>query len=315
MTESAEKLGGHLWYGVDVGGTKIELVACNDALQILHRQRVATPTQDYPAFLDAITSLVTNADAELGRQCDAIGIGLPGVIDRESGLGFSANIPAINGKPVAGDFRAYLQRPTCIGNDLQCFAISEANGGAAAGYPTMIGAILGTGAGGGYCVDGRVVAGFNGLGVEWGHWSVPAALVVKYGLPIHECACGLTGCIECYVSGTGLARLHRHLGGDAADAGGVIAAVQSGDDAARRALEIHLDLLGHALADVIKAFDPHAIVLGGGLSKLESIYRDLPAAIAVHLFRNTKVPPILPPLFGDAGGARGAALLARQHGA
>ena len=315
MAESLGERGGHLWYGVDVGGTKIELVACNDALEVSYRQRVTTPTQDYPAFLEAVAALVANADAEFGRQCDAVGIGVPGVVDRDTGLGFSVNVPAITGKPVVADLRARLQRPLCIGNDLQCFAISEANGGAAAAYPTMIGAILGTGAGGGYCIGGRLVTGYNGLGVEWGHWTVPATLVAKYGLPIHDCACRLQGCIECYVSGTGLARLHRHLGGDAADAGAVIAAAQSGDEAAARALAIHLDLLGHALADVVKAFDPHAIVLGGGLSKLESLYRDLPAAIAAHLFRNTRVPPILPPMFGDAGGARGAALLARQHGA
>ncbi len=315
MAESVGESGMHVWYGVDVGGTKIELVACNDALEVVHRQRVTTPAQDYSVFLDAIATLVANADRELGRQCEAIGIGLPGVVDRDTGLGFSVNIPAITGKPVVADLQARLQRPLRIGNDLQCFAISEANGGAAAGYPTMIGAILGTGAGGGYCIDGRLVSGHNGLGVEWGHWSVPATLVAKYGLPIHVCACGLSGCVECYVSGTGVARLHRHLGGDAGDAGAVIAAAQSGDEAAVRALAIHLDLLGHALADVIKAFDPHAIVLGGGLSKLESLYRDLPAAIASHLFRNTTVPPILPPMFGDAGGARGAALLARQHDA
>ncbi len=315
MAESAGECSAHHWYGIDVGGTKIELVACDDALRVLHRQRVTTPAQDYPAFLDAVAILVANADAELGRACDAIGIGVPGVIDRDTGLGFSVNVPAITGKPVIADLRARLQRPLSIGNDLQCFAISEANGGAAAGYPTMIGAILGTGAGGGYCIDGRLVSGYNGLGSEWGHWSVPATLVAKHGLPIHECPCGLSGCIECYVSGSGLARLHRHLGGDSLDAGAVIAAVQSGDEAATRAMSIHLDLLGHVLADLIKAFDPHAIVLGGGLSKLESLYRDLPAAISAHLFRNVDVPPILPPMFGDAGGARGAALLARQHGA
>lgn len=314
MTEPEGDRGTHVWYGVDVGGTKIELVACDDALQVVHRQRVATPAQDYPAFLDAVATLVMHADEALGRQCDAIGIGLPGVIDRDTGRAFSVNIPAITGLPVVADLHKRLQRPLCIGNDLQCFALSEANGGAAAGYPTMIGVILGTGAGGGYCVDGRLRSGHNGLGVEWGHWGVPATLVAKYGLPIYDCACGLRGCIECYVSGTGLARLQRHLGGDAIDAGTVIAAAQAGDAASTRAMAIHLDLLGHALADVVKAFDPHAIVLGGGLSKLESLYRDLPAAIATHLFRNTSVPPILPPVFGDAGGARGAALLARQHG-
>lgn len=300
-------------YGIDIGGTKTELVACDAALQVVWRKRIATPQGDYPGFLQAVERLVADADAALGAGAHATGIALPGVRDRRSGRQLSANVPALTGQCVARDLQARLQRPLRFGNDLQCFALSEAHGGAADGYPSMFGAILGTGAGGGFCIEGRLVAGRNGMAGEWGHWTAPATLLQEYSLPVYECPCGLRGCVERYVSGSGLARLHRHLGGDSGEASVVVARALAGDAAAQVALDMHRDLLGHALAGVVMALDPHVIVLGGGLSKLESLYRDLPAAIAAHLFESASVPPILPPEFGDAGGARGAALLARQR--
>lgn len=299
-------------YGIDIGGSKIELVACDVALQIVHRQRIETPQDGYDAFLDAVHALVANADAALDAVCEGVGIGLPGVRDRASGRQLSANVPALTGRQVGADLQARLQRPLRLGNDLQCFALSEACGGAAVGYPSMYGVILGTGAGGGYCVEGRLVSGANAIAGEWGHWTIPASLLAKYELPLLDCGCGLRGCVERYVSGSGLATLHRHLGGTCTDASTTIALAQSGDALAQRALDIHLDLLGHAFASLLMAVDPHVIVLGGGLSKYEPLYRALPAAIEAHLFHGVRVPPILPPKFGDAGGARGAALLARQ---
>jgi len=298
-------------YGLDIGGSKIELVAFDGAMRAVHRQRIDTPHASYAAFLDAVCALVAQADAALGSRCDAIGIGLPGVRDRASGRQLSANVPALTGQRVGADLEARLQRPLHLGNDLQCFALSEANGGAADGAPSMFGAILGTGAGGGYCLDGRLVTGHNGIAGEWGHWSIPAHLLAKHGLPLLDCGCGLRGCLERYVSGSGVAALHRHLGGASSDAAAVIAAAQAGEDAARQALAIHLDLLGHAFASLVMALDPHVIVLGGGLSRHEPLYAALPAAVQAHLFAGMRVPPILPPRFGDAGGARGAALLAR----
>ena len=301
------------YYGIDIGGTKIELVACGHDLEVGYRRRIDTPTQDYDAFLHAITTLVQGADADLGRPCDVIGVGVPGVVDRASGRQLSANVPALTGREVGADLERLLARPLHLGNDLQCFALSEAHGGAAAGYASMFGVILGTGAGGGYCVEGRLVAGYNGIAGEWGHWSLPATLLARYSLPILDCACGLRGCLERYVSGSGLALIHHRAGGDNVQASDVVARAQSGDAIALQALQIHRDLLGHGLAGVVLAFDPHVIVLGGGLSKFEQLYRDLPAAMAAHLFKGVRVPPILPPTFGDAGGARGAALLARQR--
>ncbi len=301
------------FYGIDIGGTKIELVACGQDLEVGYRRRIDTPTRDYDAFLHAITTLVQGADADHGRPCDAVGVGVPGVVDRASGRQLSANVPALTGREVGADLQRLLARPLHLGNDLQCFALSEAHGGAAAGYASMFGVILGTGAGGGYCVEGRLVAGYNGIAGEWGHWSVPATLLARYSLPILDCACGLRGCLERYVSGSGLALIHHRAGGDNVQASDVVARAQSGDAIALQALQIHRDLLGHGLAGVVLAFDPHVIVLGGGLSKFEQLYRDLPAAMAAHLFKGVRVPPILPPTFGDAGGARGAALLARQR--
>jgi N-acetylglucosamine kinase len=299
-------------YGIDIGGTKIELVVCDAAMQVTWRRRVATPQGDYDGFLQAVVTLVAEADAALGRGDAAIGIALPGVRDRRNGRQLSANVPALTGQCVAADLQARLQRPLHFGNDLQCFALSEAHGGAADGYPSMFGAILGTGAGGGFCLQGRLLSGFNGLAGEWGHWSVPGHLLQRHGLPLIDCACGLQGCVERYVSGSGLAMIERHLGGSAADASVVVTLAEAGDARARQALDIHRDLLGHSLAALVLALDPHVIVLGGGLSQYAPLYQLLPAAIAAHLFNGVQVPPIVPPRFGDAGGARGAALLACQ---
>lgn len=296
-------------YGIDIGGTKIELVAYDAALQAIWRQRVATPQGDYAAFLDTVVALVGAADTALGQPAPAIGIALPGVRDVHSGRQRSANVPALTGQCVAQDLSARLRSPLQFGNDLQCFALSEAHGGAADGYPSMFGSILGTGAGGGFCVHGRLVSGRNGMAGEWGHWSLSASLLLQHGLPMYDCACGLRGCVERYVSGSGLAAIERHLGGAAADAGAVTALAMAGDARAQQALAIHCDLLGHCLAQVILLLDPHVIVLGGGLSQYPPLYQQLPAAIAVHLFDGVQLPPIVPPRFGDAGGARGAALL------
>ncbi|MFT3756938.1 MAG: ROK family protein [Pseudoxanthomonas sp.] len=310
MTE--RNASGDICYGLDIGGSKIELVAFDGAMQAIHRQRINTPQTGYAEFLDAVCALVANADTALGHACQHIGIGLPGVRERGSGKLLSANIPALTGHCVGTDLQTRLQRPLQLGNDLQCFALSEANGGAADGQPSMIGAILGTGAGGGYCINGRLVAGYNGIAGEWGHWSLPADALIEHDLPLLECGCGRRGCLERYIAGSGLAALHRQLGGTSKDAASVIATACTGDASAQRALAIHLDLLGHAFASLVLMLDPHVIVLGGGLSQYETLYAALPAAVQAHLFAGVRVPAILPPRFGDAGGARGAALLARD---
>jgi len=299
------------YHGIDIGGTKIELVAYNGDFAEVFRERIATPGEDFAAFVQAIVSLVSHGDAALGLRAP-VGIGLPGVIDSATGRQISSNVPALNGRQVANALQQALGRPVAIGNDCQCFALSEAQGGAADGLPTMFGAIIGTGAGGGYCVDGRLQRGLNAVAGEWGHWTVPAPLLAQYGLPVLDCPCGKQGCLERYVSGPGMSKLHAHLGGDGAEPMAIVARANTGDEIAARTLAAHLDLLGHAVAGLVLTYDPHAIVLGGGLSNLAHLYERLPAAVRRHLFRGVQVPPILPPRFGDAGGARGAALLARQ---
>lgn len=318
---SSEQRGYH---GIDIGGTKIELVSWVDAggaLQEAFRERIATPGTDFNAFVGAIKGLVARGDAAFAAQAPSaagapaapVGIGLPGIIDSATGRQVSSNVPALNGRLVAAALEEALARPVVIGNDCQCFALSEAQGGAAHGLPSMFGAIIGTGAGGGYCVEGRLQRGFNAIAGEWGHWTVPAPLLARYRLPVLDCPCGKQGCLERYVSGPGLGRLHAHLGGDGAEPLAIVARANLGDPLAAQALAVHLDLLGHAMAGLVLAFDPHAIVLGGGLSKLSHLYQQLPAAMRRHLFRGVQAPPVLPPRFGDAGGARGAALLARQQ--
>ncbi|RJG21695.1 ROK family protein [Massilia cavernae] len=302
------------YHGIDIGGSKIELAAFTDsgaALEEAFRERIATPGTDFAAFVQAIVDLVARADAALGMRAP-VGIGLPGVTDSASGRQLSSNVPALNGRLAAAALQQALQRPVVIGNDCQCFALSEAQGGAAAGQPTMFGVILGTGAGGGYCVDGRLLRGLNGVAGEWGHWTVPATLLAQHGLPLHDCPCGKTGCLERYVSGPGMSKLHVHFGGDGVEPLAIVARANMGDAIAERTVAVHLDLLGHALAGLVLAVDPHALVLGGGLSHLPHLYAKLPDAVRRHLFLGVQVPPILPPRFGDAGGARGAALLARQ---
>lgn len=302
------------YHGIDIGGTKIELVAYRDDEHGLHevqRERIATPGTDFAAFVASIQSLVARADLALDMRA-AVGIGLPGVVDTESGRQLSSNVPALNGRVVASALQDALQRPLVIGNDCQCFALSEADGGAAHGLPSMFGAIIGTGAGGGYCVSGQLLRGANGIAGEWGHWPVPAALQQQYQLPLLPCACGRSGCMERYVSGPGMSQLHRHLGGDGATPLAIAAQAATGNSLAQQTISVHLDLLAHALATLVITLDPHAIVLGGGLSQMGHLYQQLPAAVKRHLFNGVRVPQILPPAFGDAGGARGAALLARQ---
>ncbi|MES2148953.1 MAG: ROK family protein [Pseudomonadota bacterium] len=300
------------FYGLDVGGTKIELAVYDSTLQLRYSKRIATPTRDYATFLQAVELLVREADARL-HTIGAVGLGIPGVVDAASGQHQSANVPAINGANLRTDLQQRLERQVAIGNDCHCFALSEANGGAAHGYPSMFGAILGTGVGGGYCVDGVLASGRNGQAGEWGHWSVSAALLARHGLPLLGADGNRAGCLEHYLAGSGLAALYQIVGGAPRDARTIVERAGDHDVLAVRALAIHIDLLAQGLASLVLALDPHVIVLGGGLSNMAHLYHQLPLAMRRHLLDDVVPPPILAPVFGDAGGARGAALLARAR--
>ncbi|GLQ49988.1 ROK family protein [Dyella flava] len=302
----------HHYYGFDIGGTKIELACYDDELRLVHQWRIPTPTQDLGQFLDAVVALVHQADAQVGEQ-GHIGVGLPGIVDPVSGRHLSANVPALTNQNLAALLTERLQRPIAIGNDCQCFALSEANGGAAADAPTMFGLILGTGMGGGYCVEQRLIRGMNGTLGDVGHVPVPAVTLDRYRLPVLDCPCGLRGCIERYASGSGISAIHAHFTGQRLDAVQIVCQASDGNAAARHTLDVHIAVLAHGIATLILHLDPHAIVLGGGLSKLDQLYTRLPALIATHLFAGPRTPPILRPVFGDASGTRGAAILARQN--
>ena len=307
-----------MFYGIDIGGTKIELAAYeayDGQLNQRYCKRIATPNQDYAGFITAITDLVTDTDQHL--QCrGAVGLGLPGIVD-SSGRQLSSNVPSLSGHSVTADLQQALARPVAQGNDCQCFALSEANGGAAKDAHSMFGAILGTGAGGGFCVYGQLIGGYNRLAGEWGHSSLPARLQLQYDLPLYPCKCGLSACLERYVSGSGLNNIYHHFKcnsmAEQVSAPEIIQRAEQGESHAVQAMACYIDVLAYGLAGLILHYDPHVIVLGGGMSQAASLYQKLPQAVARHIFSTAQVPPIVPPFFGDAGGTRGAAILAQQH--
>lgn len=300
------------FHGIDIGGTKMELVTCDADMQVRYRQRIATPTQDYAQFFAAVTGLIERAD-QACQQRAPVGLGIPGIIDVASGTHLSANVACLTGQRLLPRLQDALQREVYLGNDCQCFALSEAHGGAAHGAASMFGLIIGTGAGAGYVLNGQLVRGRSGIAGEWGHWPVGPDLLQRYDLPALPCQCGRQACLERYVSGRGLHALHARLShSEGKPAEALLLASHDHDPLARSVFEIHLDLLASAIAQITLAYDPHIIVLGGGLSALEHLYARLPAAIAPHLFPGISAPPIVPPRFGAAGGARGAALLAAR---
>lgn len=297
-------------YGLDIGGTKIEITCFDEALQKLYSERVPTPVDNFALFIDTLVALIEVADQRHGGK-GLVGIGMPGLIDAEC-RSLSANVPCATGKNVAEILTEKLQRPVVIENDCRLFALSEAHGGAGEGYSHVYGAILGTGAAGGLVVDGTLYRSRQGIAGEYGHHPLPAILQKKYQLHLLQCGCGLTGCLEPYIAGPGLVRLHQQHSGKALPVPEIVELWRAGDEAAKATRAIHLDLLGAAFANLVMAHDPDIIVLGGGLSRIEEMYRNLPQAIEQHLFAGFRAPLIAPPKFGDASGARGAALLARQ---
>ncbi|SHF54386.1 N-acetylglucosamine kinase [Microbulbifer donghaiensis] len=297
-------------YGVDIGGTKIELACFDDELNQLESERVPTPVDDYQTFVDTLVDLVEAADRRHGCR-GKIGVGMPGLIDTE-GRSLSANVACATGKKVAESLTTRLGRPVAIENDCRLFALSESRGGAGEGFRNVYGAVLGTGAAGGLAIDGRLYRSRQGIAGEYGHHPLPASLQQKYNLPVFHCGCGLDGCLETYIAGPGLTALHRHLAQEELTVPALVERWRDGEKRALATKAAHLDLLGAAFANLVLAYDPDIIVLGGGLSRIQEFYRELPGAIEKHLFPGYTAPPLVPAKFGDASGARGAALLALQ---
>jgi fructokinase len=292
--------------GIDLGGTKIEAAALDPQGRICARRRIATPAGDYDGTIAAIAGLVATVEAEIGAPA-SVGVGMPGAIVAATGLVKNANSTWLNGRRLRRDVEAALGRPVRFANDANCFALSEATDGAAAGCATVFGVILGTGVGGGIVVGGRPLVGANAIAGEWGHNPLPAPQPDE--LPGPPCYCGRAGCIETFLSGPGLAADHGRHGGARLSARQIAAAAASGDAACRATLERYAERLARALASVVNLIDPDAIVLGGGLSAIASLYEEVPRRWGRHIMSDTILTRLLPPRHGDASGVRGAAWL------
>jgi fructokinase len=291
--------------GIDLGGTKIEAIALDPDGHERFRHRVPTPRGNYAATVEAVASLVARGESIVGSS--TVGVGMPGVVSPATGLVKNANSTWLNGRPLSEDLAARLGRPVRLANDANCFALSEATDGAAAGLPVVFGVILGTGVGGGLVVNGRVVTGANAIAGEWGHNPLPWPEAGEWPGP--PCYCGRTGCIETLLSGPGLARDHQVRTGRELDAAGIVAAAAAGDEDARESVATYERRLARGLAFVVNVFDPDAIVLGGGVSNIARLYERVPRLWTEFVFSDAVVTRLVRAVHGDSSGVRGAAWL------
>jgi len=292
--------------GIDLGDTKIEGAAIGISGSVHLRRRIPAPVQDYPRTIDAIIALVEGMEQEIGRKA-SVGIGIPGAVSPTTGLVKNANSIWLIGRPLQRDIEAALGRPVRLANDANCFALSEATDGAGAGMETVFGVILGTGVGGGITIGGRIQVGANAIAGEWGHnplpWPGPDEA------PGQTCYCGRSGCIETFLSGPALAADHRRQSGKVLEARGIVRAAERGDPECAATLARYTERLARGLASVINLMDPAAIVLGGGLSGISSLYEEVPRLWTRYVFSDHVVTRLLPPVHGDSSGVRGAAWL------
>lgn len=319
-------------YGLDIGGSKTEIAIFDENLNLSEKWRVDTPTDNYQKLIDTIVNLIRKADAKTGIE-GRIGIGMPGVLDENNQL-LCANIPCANGQNLLEALELRLNRPIVIENDCSCFVVSEALHGAGKGYDNVFCAIIGTGAAGGLTINGKIYKSRQGISGEYGHVQISGLLQQKYNLPTRQCGCGLKGCYETYISGPGLEFLYAHFQqqhflnskidnannhanaitiSTTLSAKQIVELWQQNDEVAVKTMACYFDLLGACFANLVIAYDPDAIVLGGGLSLINGIGSKLNDAIDPYIFGNFGAPPILSAQFGDSSGVRGAAILARQH--
>ncbi len=292
--------------GVDLGGTKIEFVALERDGMELHRHRIATPRFEYDGTVRAIADGVKDIEKKLGRTA-SVGVGIPGTISTKTGFVKNANSTWMNGKPFDKDLSRALDREVRCANDANCLAVSEAIDGAGAGKHVVFAVILGTGCGGGIAVDGRVHSGLNGVAGEWGHNTLPWMRAGEF--PGASCYCGKKGCIETWISGTGLEKDYERATKLSLRGPEIIARGVAGEAAALAALDRFEDRLTRALAGVINLLDPDVIVLGGGASQIPRLYKNVPARLKEHVFGKEADTPVMPAKHGDASGVRGAAWL------
>lgn len=292
--------------GIDLGGTKIEAIALAEDGEVLERRRVTSPRGDYRDTLAAMVALVDGLEAQLGEE-GTVGVGIPGAISPVSGLVKNANSTWLIGQPLQLDLSEALGRQVRLANDANCFAVSEATDGAAAGAEIVFGVIIGTGTGGGVVVGGRPLTGINAISGEWGHNPLPWPLADE--LPGADCYCGKTGCIETWLSGPGFERDYARHAGRSLPSPEIVRLAEEGDHLAEAALSRYEDRLARSLATVINLLDPEVIVLGGGMSNIERLYRTVPEIWGDYVFSDEVATRLLPPVHGDSSGVRGAAWL------
>ncbi len=292
--------------GVDLGGTKIEIIALDDNGAPVLRRRVPTPVGDYSGTIRTIAQLVESAQSQIGVSA-TVGIATPGALSPLSGLLRNSNSVVLNGKPLDRDIASALGQPVRLENDANCLAISEAVDGAGAGCRVVFGAILGTGVGGGIVIEGRILTGINRIGGEWGHNPLPWA--TESERPRQRCYCGKLGCIETFLSGAGLTREYFSLSQKELSVEQIAVAAEAGEPSAVRSLGTYKHRLARSLAALVNILDPDVIVLGGGISNINSLYDGLPELIGQHAFSDGIRTTVVRAAHGDSSGVRGAAWL------
>jgi fructokinase len=307
MSTEPEKLSDEkIRIGIDLGGTKIEFVALGRGGSELHRHRVATPREDYDGTVRAIKEGVQKIETGLRRK-GSVGVGIPGTVSRITHAVKNANSTWLNGRPFDRDLSAALDREVRCANDANCLAVSEATDGAGAGKHVVFGVVLGTGCGGGLAVDAKVHDGRNGVAGEWGHTTLPWMRAEEFPGP--ECYCGYKGCIEMWISGTGLEADYQRATKMKRSGKEIVARCEEGEATAVATLERYEDRLTRSLAQVINILDPDVIVLGGGVSRVPRLYQNVPKRLKEYVFGREADTPVLVAKHGDASGVRGAAWL------
>ncbi len=294
--------------GIDLGGTKIEILALDGGGHVRLRERIATPTR-YDDVLGAISGLVMRAEARLGSR-GTLGVAIPGALSVRTGLVKNANSTALIGHPIDTDLAEMLGRPVRVANDANCFALSEATDGAAKEARIVFGIIAGTGIGGGICVGGRLIEGAHLIAGEWGHNPLPAPRPEE--TPGCDCYCGRRGCIETWISGPALARQFAWQTGRNVQPAEIARAAAEGEKAAEAVMEDFYDRFARSIASVVNILDPDAIVLGGGLSNIATLADELPTRVQSYAFTPESPTRIVRNLHGDSSGVRGAAWLWRE---
>jgi len=293
--------------GIDLGGTKTEIAALSADGEVLLRRREPTARGDYRGAIAALGRMVRELEADLG-VAGTVGVATPGAVSRLTGRMKNANSTWLNDRPLQQDLERELARPVRISNDANCFALSEAVDGAARGTRVVFGVILGTGVGAGIVVDGKVLEGPNGIAGEWGHNPLPLPCVAD--TPLRACYCGRSGCIERYLSGPAWMAEYVAEHGIELNCAEIVAQADSGVcQIAGASLDRYLDRLARALAGVVNLLDPDVIVLGGGLSNISCLYEQIPERWGRYVFSDSILTRLVPPLYGDSSGVRGAAWL------